>query len=434
MGIWSMAAWGLAGWILSSSFFYILKYYNPDRGNCFLESKDLLFSQLSEGFSSNFSNLHGECYFDNDFYAARTRFLKMANELDSPEILDLPLKTYQSASQSIVIIRGNPKKFLVHLSGTHGVEGYSGSAIQSAALAYLKATKLYSSSNSTSLADLPTIIFIHAVNPYGFANNRRTNENNVDLNRNWLTDKEFEFVKNRDPNYSRYTELDHLLNPKNMPSRFVLLNDLYWLGVAGYASLKFGFVTIKRAMVAGNYHKQTGYGYGGEERQSSVENILSFFQKEKLSEKAKAFYVLDIHTGLGPSGVDTLLFDHVDGDNVAASANADWLETIFPTEVNTKGKIVGGLKSFSFGNAKPHSSGTSPSASSSSSPSSVSDPKATNKDAAQVGAGYDLTVGTTHAICETFVGSHLSGKNRLCIAQEFGTWPTFFVGKVRIDC
>jgi hypothetical protein len=31
--------------------------------------------------------------------------------------------------------------------------------------------------------DRPTIVFVHAVNPFGFANNRRVNEDNVDVNR-----------------------------------------------------------------------------------------------------------------------------------------------------------------------------------------------------------------------------------------------------------
>jgi hypothetical protein len=31
--------------------------------------------------------------------------------------------------------------------------------------------------------DEPTLVFVHAVNPFGFANNRRVNEENIDLNR-----------------------------------------------------------------------------------------------------------------------------------------------------------------------------------------------------------------------------------------------------------
>jgi len=38
------------------------------------------------------------------------------------------------------------------------------------------------------------------MNPSGFDKDRRYNENNIDLNRNLLTEKEFEEMSKRDPN------------------------------------------------------------------------------------------------------------------------------------------------------------------------------------------------------------------------------------------
>ena len=35
------------------------------------------------------------------------------------------------------------------------------------------------------------IVLVHALNPFGFAWRRRWNENNVDLNRNFLDDRSF---------------------------------------------------------------------------------------------------------------------------------------------------------------------------------------------------------------------------------------------------
>lgn len=35
------------------------------------------------------------------------------------------------------------------------------------------------------------IVLVHAVNPFGFLNNRRWNENGVDLNRNFLVEDVF---------------------------------------------------------------------------------------------------------------------------------------------------------------------------------------------------------------------------------------------------
>src|SRR6056297_2205585 len=62
------------------------------------------------------------------------------------------------------------------VSGTHGVEGYCGSALQRRWL-------------ETHTGDRPAgvrVVMIHALNPYGFAWVRRVNEDNVNLNRNFV--------------------------------------------------------------------------------------------------------------------------------------------------------------------------------------------------------------------------------------------------------
>src|SRR6266480_1237015 len=67
------------------------------------------------------------------------------------------------------------EKVLVLISGTHGVEGFCGSACQSAAV------------TQGLFGDLPpglAGVMIHAINPYGFMHCRRVTEYNVDLNRN----------------------------------------------------------------------------------------------------------------------------------------------------------------------------------------------------------------------------------------------------------
>ena len=60
----------------------------------------------------------------------------------------------------------------------HGVEALFGSAVQ---LAFMEQAdgRLAASGGSG-------VVLIHAINPFGFAWRRRFNENNVDLNRNFL--------------------------------------------------------------------------------------------------------------------------------------------------------------------------------------------------------------------------------------------------------
>ena len=67
-----------------------------------------------------------------------------------------------------------PAVFL-HTSGTHGVEGFAGSAIQ---VAYLR-------SGRPPPANV-ALVLVHGVNAHGFAEGRRWTERGVDLNRNFI--------------------------------------------------------------------------------------------------------------------------------------------------------------------------------------------------------------------------------------------------------
>jgi hypothetical protein len=145
-----------------------------------------------------------EEFFSDNYSAARALFLQSAEKAGA-EILSLPVfgtLTTDVFFQDVAILRGigKPEKFLIHLSGIHGVETYAGSAIQSLALDYISQHRKTDIENGKK--NFPTIVFFHAVNPYGFANNRRVNEDNIDVNRNFLTEEEFAAVQARDANYA----------------------------------------------------------------------------------------------------------------------------------------------------------------------------------------------------------------------------------------
>ena len=97
-------------------------------------------------------------------------------------------------------------------SGLHGVQGFFGSAVQ---LAWLLRVPGWSAPPRTGL------VMVHALNPFGFAWRRRWNESDVDLNRNFLDDREF---LQADPNYresrAAYDRLSAFLNPASSPSRW----------------------------------------------------------------------------------------------------------------------------------------------------------------------------------------------------------------------
>ena len=68
-------------------------------------------------------------------------------------------------------------RVLVLISGTHGVEGYCGSGAQ---IDWLRREEFKLLPSDTGA------LIIHAINPHGFAWTRRVNEDNVDVNRNWV--------------------------------------------------------------------------------------------------------------------------------------------------------------------------------------------------------------------------------------------------------
>ena len=87
------------------------------------------------------------------------------------------------------------------------------------------------------------LVLIHALNPYGFAWVRRANEENVDLNRNFLLAGE---PYAGSP--ARYAALDALLNPKHPPRRL----DLFRLRAMA-SILRHGMPQLKQAVAGGQY-------------------------------------------------------------------------------------------------------------------------------------------------------------------------------------
>ena len=120
--------------------------------------------------------------FSPDYATARARF-RAAAEAKGWVLQALPIAAEgpRGIELTIDVARlgpENPRRVVVVSSGTHGVEGYFGSAVQLALLEGAWA--------DVDLPDDTGLLLVHAVNPYGFAWNRRVNEDNVDLNRNFL--------------------------------------------------------------------------------------------------------------------------------------------------------------------------------------------------------------------------------------------------------
>lgn len=173
---------------------------------------------------------------------------------------------------------------LVLTSGVHGVEGYCGSGAQ---VDWLRREEFKLLPADTS------VLLIHAVNPYGFAWTRRVNEDNIDLNRNWI-----DFSK-PPPQNAGYAELAENLCPTDWSAEAQerssrALDD--WQASRGAE----GWSDFRQAVTAGQYTHPLGLFFGGEGPSWSRRTLTAIY--EKYLARAKRIGAVDYHTGLGPCG------------------------------------------------------------------------------------------------------------------------------------
>lgn len=163
------------------------------------------------------------------------------------------------------------KRVLLVINGTHGSESAPGSFVQSTLL-----------HEGVSVPEGCGVVFLHALNPYGFAFGRRVNENNVDLNRNFRSpDLEWPGL----PDEVR--GVLPLLNPKG---EFVSREE-FLLGLMGLGKDK------ALSLIAGQDADPEGCFYSGTELEESPRLLLEWV-KRSLGHVDQIFG-LESHTGIG---------------------------------------------------------------------------------------------------------------------------------------
>jgi hypothetical protein len=231
--------------------------------------------------------------FSADYVRARARFREAAARAGF-ELLAYPIGKPGPFGEELTIdvaLRGPSRaaQALVISSGTHGIEGYFGSAVQLTAL-----SKLFSERGRNTAYSL---VLIHAVNPYGFAYKRRVNEDNVDQNRNFVLDgRPFAGAP------ALYHALASLLNPDSAPR----LMDPFLL-VAAREVARAGFAAVKEALAQGQYEYAQGLFFGGQ-APSVSQRILRDHLREWLGHPERVLH-LDLHSGLGDWGSYALCAD-----------------------------------------------------------------------------------------------------------------------------
>ncbi len=194
---------------------------------------------------------------------------------DEPLYMDVARLGPETAASSVLVLT----------SGVHGVEGHCGSGIQ---------TGLLRDDLHERLPDGMALVMIHAVNPYGFAHTRRVNEDNVDLNRNFL-DHDAPY-----PDDSAYAGVHGMLSPPDLDTA----KPAHDARIAAYTDAH-GARAFQAAATGGQWSYTDGLFYGGRAPAWSNTTVREILARHCAG--ARRIGHIDLHTGLGPFGVGEII-------------------------------------------------------------------------------------------------------------------------------
>jgi hypothetical protein len=204
-----------------------------------------------------------------------------------------------------VALDGDPQaeRMLIVSSACHGVEGHCGSGVQVFALHDAEWRE-------KARAQGVAVLYLHALNPHGFSHGRRVTHENCDLNRNF-----FDFSAPLPVNED-YAELHALLLPAQWPPGAADEAALAaWIGRRGPAA-------YQAAVTRGQYQFEDGLFFGGQAPTWSNRTLREVLRTHAGAARRLAW--IDLHTGLGPSGLGERIFAGRDDPAAYARANAWW--------------------------------------------------------------------------------------------------------------
>jgi len=226
--------------------------------------------------------------FSQSYPEAREKFLNAARKAGahlSQYVLDQAGPDGGSLSTDVAFVGpADASSVLVTISGTHGVEGFFGSGTQ---------VEWLTRGEASLLKDKPiAALHIHAINPYGFAWLRRTNEGNVDINRNWID------FNSPLPGNDLYDELAADLCPVDWSPETQAQTGARILAWIARHNNDPGI--YQAAVSGGQWKHPRGLFYGGTGITWSRQTLTDILTNTL--GKATKVCVLDFHTGLGPYG------------------------------------------------------------------------------------------------------------------------------------
>jgi len=264
---------------------------------------------------------------------ARGRFLEACLRAGVPvEHHHHPLKGPSGELLATDVARVGPmdaRDVVVVVSSTHGIEGYAGSGAQVNLLAHL----------NTTLGAGQAAVLVHAINPYGFAWTRRVNEDNVDLNRN--------FVDHEGGNYPE-NDLFERLAEHIIPARWDEVSVAQCVAARDAISREVGEVAVRKAIGKGQYRHPANVHFGGTFATWSNRTLGAICRAHLAG--ARNALLVDVHTGLGPYGYGELMTPAKPGEPVFETLRGCFGDQVHSTTAGTsaysgsKGSILAGFR------------------------------------------------------------------------------------------
>jgi hypothetical protein len=248
-------------------------------------------------------------FFAQSYAEARARFLAACAAAGlAVQSHEHPLKGRDGETLAMDVARMGPpdaSRVLMVTSACHGVEGYCGSGVQGALLAD---AGFAAAARAAGVA----VLFVHALNPYGFSWWRRVTHENVDLNRNGL---DFERLADL-PASPAYDAIAAAAMPAEWPP--TPENEAV---LAAYAA-QHGAKGLQAAVTGGQYRHPQGLFYGGTAPTWSAATIAAVLREH--ATRCERLGWIDLHTGLGPQGHGEKIWGGRDEAAAIARARAWW--------------------------------------------------------------------------------------------------------------
>ena len=245
--------------------------------------------------------------FSPSYARARVKFLEGAAAAGMAiRSYEHPLKGREGETLAMDVALDGPadaQALLIVSSACHGAEGFCGSGVQVHAT-HDAAWREYARQAGVA------VLYIHALNPYGFSHLRRVTHENVDLNRN------FQDFSQPLPVNAAYAGLHPLLLPDQWPP--TAENN----AALGAWIAEHGMNAYQTAVSQGQYQFADGMFFGGHAptwSNTTLRQVLRTYGSQ-----ARRLGWIDIHTGLGPNGLGERIFACKDDAAALQRARTWW--------------------------------------------------------------------------------------------------------------